>query len=208
MSKQLRQVQLEKLRLPPYPVQDSSYKRIQYNRYADDFVIGVIGSKADAEQVKSDIGSFLWDTLHLTLSEQKTKITHSSEPVRYLGYDCSITRDSSYKRNSKGRLQRLWSHRVKLTMPHEKWLRKLLEYGAFKIKKDENGNERWKTVHRGYLMNNQDIEIISKFNSKIRGIYNYYRLAQNVSTLDKFTHIMKKVCTRHSRANTAQPSIR
>ena len=191
-SKQLRQVQLEKLRLPPYPVQDSSYKRIQYNRYADDFVIGVIGSKADAEQVKSDIGNFLRDILHLTLSEQKTKITHSSEPVRYLGYDFNITRDSSYKRNSKGRLQRLWNHRVKLTMPHEKWFGKLLEYGAFKIKKDENGNERWKTVHRGYLMNNQDIEIISKFNSEIRGIYNYYRLAQNVSTLDKFAHIMKK----------------
>ena len=41
-------------------------------------------------------------------------------------------------------------------------------------------------------MNSQDIEIISKFNSEIRGIYNYYRLAQNVSTLDKFAHIMKK----------------
>ena len=36
------------------------------------------------------------------------------------------------------------------------------------------------------------IEIISKFNSEIRGIYNYYRLAQNVSTLDKFAHIMEK----------------
>lgn len=192
LSKQLRQVQLEKLRLPLYPVQDDSYRRIQYNRYADDFVIGVIGSKADAEQVKSDIGVYLRDTLRLTLSDKKTKVTHSSEPVRYLGYDFSITRDNSYKRNSKGLLQRLWSHRVKLTMPREKWFGKLLEYGAFKIKKDENGNERWKTVHRGYLMNSQDIEIISKFNSEIRGIYNYYRLAQNVSTLDKFAHIMKK----------------
>lgn len=192
MSKQLRQVQLEKLRLPLYPVHDSSYKRIQYNRYADDFVIGVIGSKADAEQVKSDIGRFLRDTLHLTLSEDKTKVTHSAKSVRYLGYDFCITRDKSFKRTENGRLQRLWSHRVKLTMPHEKWFDKLLEYGACKIKKDENGAERWKIVHRGYLMNNQDIEIISKFNSEIRGIYNYYRLAQNVSTLDKFANIMKK----------------
>lgn len=192
LSKQLRQVQLEKLRLPPYPAQDASYKRIQYNRYADDFVIGVIGSKADAEQIKSDIKVFLRDTLRLTLSEEKTKVTHSSEPVRYLGYDFRVMRDSSFKRNSKGLLQRTWSHRVKLTMPYEKWFGKLQEYGALKTKKNENGNERWKTVHRGYLMNSQDIEIISKFNSEIRGIYNYYRLAQNVSTLDKFAHIMKK----------------
>lgn len=192
LSKKLRQVQLEKLRLPPYPAQDASYKRIQYNRYADDFVIGVIGSKADAEQIKSDIKVFLRNTLHLTLSEEKTKVTHSSKPIRYLGYDFSIARDNSFKRNSLGLLKRAWSHRVKLTMPYEKWFGKLVEYGALKIKKDKNGNECWKTVHRGYLMNSQDIEIISKFNAEIRGIYNYYRLAQNVSTLDKFSHIMKK----------------
>lgn len=192
LSKQLRQVQLEKLSLPTYPVHDGAYKRIQYNRYADDFVIGVIGSKADAEQVKSDIGTFLHDTLHLTLSDEKTKVTHSAEPVRYLGYDFCVTRDRNFKRTKYGRLQRVWNNQVKLVMPHEKWFDKLLEYGALQIKKDENGNERWKSVHRGYLMNNQDIEIISKFNSEIRGIYNYYRLAQNVSTLDKFAHIMKK----------------
>lgn len=118
-----------------HTAQDASYKRIQYNRYADDFVIGVIGSKADAEQIKSDIKVFLRDTLHLTLSEEKTKVTHSSEPVRYLGYDFSVTQDSSFKRNSKGLLHRTWSHRVKLTMPHEKWFGKLLEYGALKIKR-------------------------------------------------------------------------
>ncbi len=86
LSKQLRQVQLEKLRLPPYPAQDASYKRIQYNRYADDFVIGVIGSKADAEQIKSDIKVFLRDTLHLTLSEKKRKSrTHQNR------YDTWVT---------------------------------------------------------------------------------------------------------------------
>ena len=33
----------------PYVYNDSNYKRVQYTRYADDFIIGVIGSKADAE---------------------------------------------------------------------------------------------------------------------------------------------------------------
>lgn len=192
LLKQMRKVQLEKLNLPLYPVHDTAYKRIQYNRYADDFVIGVIGSKADAEQIKADVGAFLSGTLHLTLSDEKTKVTHSAEPVRYLGYDFCVSRDKSFKRTRNGCLQRLWYNRVKLTMPHEKWFGKLLEYGTLKIKKDKSGNEWWKVIHRGYLMNSQDIEIISRFNSEIRGIYNYYRLAQNVSTLDKYAHIMKR----------------
>ena len=191
LSKQLRAVQLQKLNTPPYPVKDENYKRLRYSRYADDFIVGIIGSKEDAEKVKSGIGQFLWDVLKLTLSEDKTKITHSAEPVRYLGYDIAVLRDMSFTRTASGNLQRLWYGRVKLTMPHEKWFSKLLEYRTFRVIKDENGNERWRTLHRGNLTSRPDIEIISKFNSEIRGIYNYYRMAQNVSTLDKFYNIMK-----------------
>lgn len=36
---------------------DTGYKRVVYVRYADDFLIGVIGSKEDAKQVKTDVGS-------------------------------------------------------------------------------------------------------------------------------------------------------
>lgn len=191
LAKQLRSVQLQKLQTPLYPVKDDAYKRLQYNRYADDFVVGIIGSKEDAEKVKADIKLFLQDSLKLTLSEEKTKITHSTEKIRYLGYDICVLRDMSFTRTANGQLQRLWNGRVKLTMPHEKWFNKLLEYRTIRILKDENGRERWRTLHRGNLTSRPDIEIISKFNSEIRGIYNFYRMAQNVSTLDKFYNIMK-----------------
>lgn len=191
LAKQLRSVQLQKLQTPLYPVKDDAYKRLQYNRYADDFVVGIIGSKEDAEKVRSDIKLFLQDSLKLTLSEEKTKITHSAEKIRYLGYDISVLRDMSFTRTANGQLQRLWYGRVKLTMPHEKWFNKLLEYKTIRILKDENGRERWRTLHRGNLTSRPDIEIISRFNSEIRGIYNFYRMAQNVSTLDKFYNIMK-----------------
>ncbi|RJR14397.1 group II intron reverse transcriptase/maturase [Candidatus Parcubacteria bacterium] len=191
LAKQLRSVQLQKLQTPLYPVKDDAYKRLQYNRYADDFVVGIIGSKEDAEKVRSDIKLFLQDSLKLTLSEEKTKITHSAEKIRYLGYDISVLRDMSFTRTANGQLQRLWYGRVKLTMPHEKWFNKLLEYRTIRILKDENGRERWRTLHRGNLTSRPDIEIISRFNSEIRGIYNFYRMAQNVSTLDKFYNIMK-----------------
>lgn len=76
-------------------------------------------------------------------------------------------------------------------MPKEKWIGRLLEYGALKIKKDKNGKEIWKTVHRGKLINNPDIDIINKFNSEIRGLYNYYCMANNASVLNKFSYIME-----------------
>lgn len=181
----------EKLDTPYYPAIDPDFKRIQYNRYADDFVIGVIGSKNDAEKIKADVKQFLQDSLKLTLSEEKTKITHSDELVRYLGYDFTVSRSRDVKRNEKGALQRYWYGAVKLYVPHDKWVSKLQEYKAIKISKDKDGSERWKAVHRGKLVNIKDIDIISQYNAEIRGIYNYYHLADNVSVLGKFEYIMK-----------------
>jgi len=175
-----------------YPAIDPSFMKIQYNRYADDFIIGVIGSKDDAERVKADVKEFLQSKLKLTLSDEKTKVTHSGELVRYLGYDLTVARDYSAKRDEKGVLRRFWYGAVKLYVPREKWIGKLQEYKAFKIVKDADGTERWKPLHRGFLMHRPEIDIISKYNSEIRGIYNFYRLAHNVSVLNKFAHIMER----------------
>lgn len=191
LAKQLRTVQLQKLRTPLYPVKDNAYKRLQYNRYADDFIIGIIGSREDAEKVKEDLKAFLKERLKLTLSEEKTKITHSSEKVRYLGYDIYVSRDMSFTRTATGALQRLHYGKVQLCMPHDKWQSKLFEYQALKIIRDDSGKERWRTLHRGNLTSRPDIEIVSKYNSEIRGIYNFYKLAKNVCMLDKFYYIMK-----------------
>ena len=115
--------------------------------------------------------------------------------TEYLGYDIRISRSQDTKRTKKG-LQRVWYGKVQLYMPKEKWIAKLHEYGAFKIKKDENGKEIWKPLHRGALMPLDDVAIISKYNSEIRGLYNYYRLAINVCNLGKFHSIMRGSCLK------------
>lgn len=125
------------------------------------------------------------------MSEEKTKVTHSSELVRYLGYDISVSRSKDAKRDKNGTLRRVWSGVVNLYLPMEKWVAKLHEYNAFKIVKDETGKEKWKSIHRGYLINRPEVEIVRKYNSEIRGIYNYYRFAKNVSVLNKFYFIMR-----------------
>lgn len=190
-ARTLRQMRSEQRKLPTHPVQETSYKAIQYVRYADDFIVGVIGSHEDAKKLKQDLTVFLKEKLGLTLATEKTKITNTAENARFLGYDISVSRSQDIKRLKNGKRQRVYSGVVQLRMPLEKWTAKLLEYGAIRIKKDESGKERWKTMPRGKLINRTDIEILSRYNSEIRGLYNYYAIAGNVSTLNHFSSRMK-----------------
>jgi len=171
--------------------QDEAYKAIQYVRYADDFIIGVIGSKNDAGQVKADIKQFLADRLKLKMSEEKTKITHTGDRARFLGYDITVSRDQMAVKKKDGRTQRCHSYVVKLLIPREKWVAKLLEYKAMKIILNDNGTERYKTLHRGKLINKPDIDILSTYNSEIRGLYNFYSLANDSYKIGIFANVMK-----------------
>lgn len=190
--KAFKTAQQERAKVHCYPVKDSKFNRLVFNRYADDFVVGIIGSKEDALRIKADIKEFLAEKLKLTLSEEKTKVTHSSEKIRYLGYDFCISHSKDLSRDKNGVLKRSNYGTVKLYVPYEKWRDKLLELGAMKIVWDKgNKKEVWKPMHRGKLQNQTDVEIISKYNSEIRGLYNYYRLANNVSILNQFDYIMQ-----------------
>jgi group II intron reverse transcriptase/maturase len=190
-AKILRQMRAEQRSLPAHPVQETSYKALQYVRYADDFIVGVIGSREDAETLKQDMTIFLKEKLGLTLSAEKTKITNTAQCARFLGYDISVSRSQDIKRLKNGKRQRVYSGVVQLRMPHDKWTAKLLEYGAIRISKDVSGKERWKAMPRGKLMNRTDIEILSRYNAEVRGYYNYYSIAGNVSTLNHFSSLMK-----------------
>ena len=62
-------------------------------RYADDFLLGFTGSKADAEEIKAEIGRFLKEKLNLIMSEEKTLITNAgSQAAKFLGYEIKAQR--------------------------------------------------------------------------------------------------------------------
>lgn len=50
---------------------DETYRRLRYVRYADDFLIGVIGSKAECVKIKSDITKYMEENLKLELSQER-----------------------------------------------------------------------------------------------------------------------------------------
>ena len=182
------------LRSIPYSDQmDEGYKRVFYIRYADDFLIGVIGRKADAEQVKQDVGRFIRENLHLEMSEEKTLITHGHDFAKFLGYEVTIAKGECNKKTKTGATRRVNNGKVMLYVPHDKWVKRLLSYHALKIKHDkQNGNkEVWEPVRRTRLLHLDDLEILNQYNAEIRGLYNYYRLANNVSVLNNFYYVMR-----------------
>ncbi|MBQ3299116.1 MAG: group II intron reverse transcriptase/maturase, partial [Ruminococcus sp.] len=190
-SKQLKELERAEKSLTPTVPLDSDYKRIQYTRYADDFIIGVIGSKQDAIRVKQEVKQFLQDTLKLEMSDAKTKITHTGDKARFLGYDITVSRSQNTKKLSNGKVQRVQTGVVKLLVPREKWVGKLLEYNAIKIKINENGKERFVALHRGKLVNKTDIEILATYNAEVRGLYNYYSIANDAFKIGRFGNLMK-----------------
>lgn len=80
---------LEKLEkeLRMTPMYDGRHQtKLGYIRYADDFVILINGTKEEAIDYKNKVEGHV-AAMGLTLSEEKTSITHWEKPIRFLGYD-------------------------------------------------------------------------------------------------------------------------
>lgn len=191
LTAQIAEIDRQRIMIPYTDPFDEHFKRLVYVRYADDFLIGVIGSKADAQRIKESVKALVADNLKLELSEEKTLITHSEKKARFLGYDIFVRRTNATKTNSLGHKRRFLSGTVCLELPTEIMRKKLLEYGAMEIETTVHGKENWKAKARSYLINNDDLEILEQYNSEIRGFRNYYRIANNSSHAGAFGYIMQ-----------------
>lgn len=183
----LQKQQLNTVRSDPM---DTGYKRLRYERYADDFLIGVIGSKEDCRRIKQDVKAFLAQQLHLELSDEKTLITSAKDSAKFLGYEITVRQSVLPAQEKNGRIRRTRNGIVVLKIPSATIRNKLLEYGALKLTV-HNGREIWKPQSRDYLITQEDAEILFRYNAEIRGLYNYYALALNCGTLNNFKYVMQ-----------------
>lgn len=182
-----------KLRLTTSVLRDDSTGcRVYYNRYADDWVIGVTGSLKLAETIKKEVQTFLIDNLKLTLSEEKTKITSmTKDKASYLGF--LITRRSrkyteslmSYVKTT-GRTRRASQTSIIVEAPIDKILNKLLDQ-KFAIKtKDLKLTP--KAITKWIFLTPQ--EIILRYNAIIGGILRYYSFVENRNQLSYVVWIL------------------
>ena len=187
--------ELKKLRsqLLKTPCKSQTDKEIKYVRYADDFIIGVRGSREDCEEIKRKLSCFIRDSLKMELSEEKTLITHSNTYARFLGYDMRIRRSNVIKPNGRGTTQRTMSNHMELAVPlGDKIQPFLFKHGV--VKQKENGE--LEPVHRNDLLRLTDLEIVSAYDAELRGICNFYYLAGNFYKLHYLSYLMEYSCLK------------
>jgi RNA-directed DNA polymerase len=169
-----REIQKLMHKVPSTDLFDTDYRRLRYVRYADDFIIGVIGSREDAEKVMQNVKEFIENELLLEAADDKTCIKSAKERVRFLGYDIrSYTGNKRLKMVSgKGTCLKLTMiQKMQLHIPSEK----VLQYAS---KKGYGNMGAFRPTSRPELLQRSDAEILLIYNSEMRGLVNYYSLAQ------------------------------
>ena len=203
LVRQIKESQ-QKVRDTPYGAsQDPDFKRLWYCRYADDFVLGQIGSKAEAEEIMVKIKRFLEDELLLEASEEKTKIAHHETGVRFLGHVIRTAGTEYFKKkvvDGRREYKRYGTKNIKLYVPREK----LAEY----CERYRYGNINTMTsTHRTSLFHASPAEILEAYNSELRGIAEYFKLATNYSQAMWRLHYIADYSCRKTLANKYRSSV-
>ncbi len=175
------------------PCKSQTDKQIKYVRYADDFIIGMNGSREDCQWVKGQLAKFIRGNLKMELSEEKTLITHSNQYARFLGYDVRVRRDSKVKNGGAyGCTKRTLMNTTELNVPLMDKIHKFIFDNGVAIQK----NGELLPTHRPSLLDLTDFEIVSVYNAELRGICNYYSLASNYCMLGLFAYLMEYSCLK------------
>ena len=173
----VRELRKRLRRLPSLDPKDPRYRRLRYARYADDHLLGFVGPKAEAVEIKQRLAKFLRDNLKLELSREKTLITHArTGAAKFLGYE--ITVQHSDHRITKGR--RSVNGVIRLRVPTEVIKAKCAPY-----------LKRGKPATRGPRVNDGEFDIVATYGAEYRGIVQYYLLAGDVHRLNRLEGVMK-----------------
>lgn len=171
----------ERLRsMPSVDMHDPGFKRLHYVRYADDFLVGIVGTKADAGEAMNEVKGFVENTLKLAISEEKSRLSALEDGMEFLGYGITARRESKRLKcvvgMAEGRevhaTKRTITSHIHLSAPRDK-VRAFAQqrgYGTY----DAGPND---IRARLPLLSLSDFEIVSQFNAELRGFANYYALA-------------------------------
>ncbi|HEX7734461.1 MAG TPA: group II intron reverse transcriptase/maturase [Ktedonobacteraceae bacterium] len=175
---------------PSKVVNDPTFCRMKYLRYADDWLIVLCGNRATAEQIKEGVKTFLHDHLKLTLSEEKTRITHAqTEEAFFLGTILTIGNGGEAKvvlqKTSKGKMiqRRSTGWATIMKAPLDKVLKRLKERGFCTGEGEPTAKGLWTSLDAD--------QIIQLYSSVNRGLQNYYRFVDNWKQCSRIQYILK-----------------
>jgi len=184
----IKQLDKQRKLIPSGDVQDPNYKRVYYSRYADDTLMGIIGTKEDAQEIMEKVKEFLQNKLNLPISEEKSEIKHATQGMIFLGYEVrtySSNKERKMKIGKRHTKRRVINQKIDLYVPEER-IKKFCQargYGSY---------DRLEPTHRPQLQQLSDYEIIGTYNAELRGLVNYYALACDVKgKLNRLEYIFR-----------------
>lgn len=192
--------------MPSVDMHQVDFKRPRYVRYADDFLIGVVGTKADAVRIMAEVKAFVESDLLLTISEEKSSLGSLEDGCTFLGYGVRTRRmDKRMKcvvalksdgTKVHGTKRTITSH-VHLSVPEDR-VRRFAESKGYATMHHGRTGIRWK----GGMLHMSDYEIISQYNAELRGFANYYALAPKyyLSKLEWVAHssLFRTLARKHN----------
>lgn len=190
--KKLKALRRQARLVPSKKQLDHSVKKMQYVRYADDFLISVIGTHDDAVQIKEKIKTYLKTERNMDRNEEKILITEATKKVLFLGTE--ITKKSGtgmVVRTVNGKGIRASGYRVR-NAPIENIINKLdTKLGIVRYSKNNRIS-----VPRRRLTNLDHGDIRTYFNAVTRGIRKYYSFAANRSSRHKIVWRIWNSCAK------------
>jgi group II intron reverse transcriptase/maturase len=186
--KKAEEIERQRRHVPSQNVYDPNYRRLQYIRYADDFILSFTGTKAEAEAIKEAIRTFLKEKLHLELSPTKTLITHTrTEYARFAGYALSVYNadDKLSPRQGTRTKLRSQSGHIRFGIPFGKVDELTARYM-------ENG----KAVHENALLKFTDATIVNIYQQRFRGLAEFYKYTTDRRRLQKLKYYMEVALTK------------
>jgi hypothetical protein len=177
-SETARQFSQQAQRIPSRDPNDPNFRRLWYTRYADDTLLGFVGPKAEAQEIKRQLAQFLKEELGLELNEAKTLITQArDEAAHFLGYEIhSLHADD--KHDQRG--QRCINGAIGLRVPREVIHAQSLKY-----------LRQGKPIHLTQRVNDEAYSIVAQYQAEYVGIVQYYRLAYNLHQLGRLKRAME-----------------
>jgi hypothetical protein len=173
----VRALRQQRRSLPSKDPGDPRFRRLRYVRYCDDHLLGFTGPKAEAEEIKIRLATFLREELNLELSQEKTLITHArTGAARFLGYEITV-QHADHKITGT---RRSINGTVGLRVPLDVIKAKSAPY--LKLGKPERRNQ---------MVNEDDHTIVRTYGAQYRGLVEYYLLAGDVYRLNRLEWVMK-----------------
>ncbi|MDV3166335.1 MAG: group II intron reverse transcriptase/maturase ['Waltheria sp.' little leaf phytoplasma] len=166
--------------------------RVEYIRYADDFIIGCTGTRGKAEEIKEKVINWLKD-LKLEIAYDKSKIVTATKGIRFLSYMIKVkpTASAIKKKTTKKTL----NGKVRTLIPKEEVNNRCHKW-----------TKKGKIIHDTQAVYRDRLEIIRTFKRVVEGIVRYFAYGENLSQLTKLAYIAEYSCLK-TLANKEKTSL-